>query len=104
MATVGNFKLVQDDERNDKFLTASAILQKRLAAIQAANIAKNKANGTKNSVVPTFADIEKTHTNYLTAHYRPYVALASNYTVVLSSGLTSITNSTTIKTLISMLL
>ena len=95
MATVGNFKLVQDDERNDKFLTASALLQKRLAAIQAANIAKNKANGTNNSVVPTFADIEKTHVNYLTAHYRPYVALASNYTVVKSTGITSITSSAT---------
>ena len=94
MATVGNFKLVQEDERNDVFLTASKALQKRLAAIQAANVAKNTANKTNNSIVPTFADIEKTHANYLTAHYRPYVALASNYTSVKSSGgVSSITSS-----------
>jgi hypothetical protein len=95
MATVGNFKLVQEDERNDTFLTASKLLQQRLAAIQAANIANNKANGTNKPTVPTFADIEKTHANYLTAHYRPYVALASNYTSVKASGgISSITSST----------
>ena len=90
---VGNFKLVLDDERNDRLLTASSVLQKRLAAIQVANISKNISNGTNNIIVPTFADIEKTHVNYLTSHYKPYVALSSNYTAVKSTGQTSITSS-----------
>ena len=94
-ATAGNFKLVQADVRNDRLLTASAMLQARLVTIQLANIAKNNANGTTDITVPTFADIEKTHINYLTAHYKPYVALSSNYTVVKPSGLSSITDSLT---------
>lgn len=75
------FKLVLRDERFDKFFTASDHLRRRLAAVRAARTAAGEADPA-----PTFADVERTHLLYVRASYRPYVAVASEYTRVKPSG------------------
>ena len=87
MSTGGLFTIITNDGRQDKLLMATEFLSGRISDIK-----KAKENMVDSN--PTLADIEKTHANYLTAHYRPYVALASNYTSVKSSGgVSSITSS-----------
>lgn len=75
------FKLVLRDDRFDKFFTASDHLRRRLAAVRAARAAAGAPDPA-----PTFADIERTHLLYVRASYRPYVAVASEYTRVKPSG------------------
>lgn len=81
MAQGSIFSLVLRDERFDKFFTASDYLRQRFDAIRA----KRKSAGEKN-VQPTFVDIQKSHTLYIHASYRPYVSVASEYTRVKPSG------------------
>jgi len=75
------FKLVLRDERFDAWFTASDQLRQRLAAIRA----KRQAAGRENTQ-PTFTDVAQTHTLYMHAQYRPYVATASEYAHVKASG------------------
>jgi hypothetical protein len=75
------FKLVLQDERFDKFITASDYLRARFEKIRAARRAAGEPNPQ-----PTFIDIERSHTLYIHAAYRPYVAVASEYARVKASG------------------
>lgn len=75
------FKLVLQDERFDKFITASDYLRERFEKIRAARKAAGETNPQ-----PTFIDIERSHTLYIHAAYRPYVAVASEYVRVKASG------------------
>ena len=75
------FKLVLQDERFDKFITASDYLRERFEKIRAARKAAGETNPQ-----PTFIDIERSHTLYIHAAYRPYVAVASEYARVKASG------------------
>lgn len=75
------FTLVQRDERYDKFLTLSDQLRARLDAIRV----KRRAAGEKNAQ-PTFADLAATHILHTHATFRPYVAVASEYTQVSPAG------------------
>ncbi len=75
------FNLVLRDERFDKFFTASDYLRQRLDAIRVERKAAGEAN-----IQPTFIDIERSHTLYIHAAYRPYVSVASEYTRVKASG------------------
>jgi hypothetical protein len=81
MSQSGTFTLVAEDERYDKYFTASEFLRRRIRAIVAQRSCEKKRN-----VQPTFADIEKTHILYLRSYYRPYVALATEYIKVKSAG------------------
>ncbi len=75
------FNLVLRDERTDKMLTASDYLRQRLKKIRA-----DRAETGHENPIPTFRDIENSHVIYMRAVYRPYVATASEYVKVQSSG------------------
>lgn len=75
------FSLVTTDQRLDQYITATEYLLKRLDAIRERRFAEGAQN-----VQPTFLDIEQSHTLYVHAAYRPYVAIASEYTRVKPSG------------------
>jgi hypothetical protein len=77
----GPFSLIVRDDRNDAFFTASDYLRQRLNKIRV----EREAQGLQNPL-PTFTDIEKSHINYLRGVYKPYVAVASEYIKVKSSG------------------
>jgi hypothetical protein len=81
MAQGAIFKLVLRDERFDQFFTASDFLRRRLDAIRVQRAAAGEA-----CVQPSFLDVERTHLLYVHAAYRPYVAVASEYTRVKAAG------------------
>ena len=75
------FNLINRDERTDKFLLASDYLREKLNGIRA----ERKLRGEKN-IQPCFADIESSHTLYIRSMYKPFVAVASEYSKVRASG------------------
>lgn len=75
------FNLTLRDERFDKLHTAADYLRARLDKIRLERYNEGLPN-----VQPTFLDIEKTHTLYIHAAYRPYVAVASEYSRVKPTG------------------
>ena len=64
------FNLLLRDDRYDKYLTANDVLRDRLSRLK----------------TPTYEDITKSHNLYLYSTYKPYVAIASEYSKVKSSG------------------
>ena len=81
MSQGGIFNLLLEDERNDKFLTASNYLQTRITDI----ISKRKS-ANKKDVMPTFADIAATHLCYLKSSFQPYVSVVSEYVKIMPTG------------------
>lgn len=81
MAQGGVFSLALADERFDRFFTASAHLRDRLAGLRSGR----EAAGLSPAAPPPAA-VEKTHLLYVAASYRPYAAVASEYTKVRPSG------------------
>jgi hypothetical protein len=81
MSQGGVFNLVLRDERFDSIFTCSDFLRERLDRIRA----DRKARGERN-IQPTFVDIERTHMLYVRSDYRPYVAIASEYSKVKPTG------------------
>ncbi|GFR91205.1 major capsid protein [Elysia marginata] len=81
MAQSGVTRLVSQDERFDKFFTASSYLRQRLSEIYE----KRKQAGCP-IPQPTFVDLERTHILYLRTAYRPYVSVACEYVRVKPSG------------------
>lgn len=81
MSQGGIFNLLLEDERNDKFLTASNYLQTRITDI----ISKRKT-ANKKDVMPTFADIAATHLCYLKSSFQPYVSVVSEYVKIMPTG------------------
>lgn len=75
------FNLINRDERTDKFLLASDYLREKLDRVRE----DRKRRGEKN-VQPCFADIESSHTLYIHSLYKPFVAVASEYSKVKPSG------------------
>jgi hypothetical protein len=81
MSLGGVFTIVLRDERFDQFYTASDYLRERLNKIRKSR----KAAGYTNPQ-PTFADLGHTHKFFLNETYKPFVANASEYFKVKSSG------------------
>jgi hypothetical protein len=81
MAQAGLFRLVLQDDRFDRFFTASDFLRRRLAEIQKERTARGEA-----CPQPTFADLEQTHILYLRAAYRPFATVVSEYVRVKPKG------------------
>jgi len=74
MSTGAVFLLVTNDGRQDKILTATQFLHKRLLMISKARAEQNI------NPIPTLADIERTHILFVNAHFKPFVAIAYEYT------------------------
>lgn len=72
MSTAGIFQLITNDGVQDRMLTATAMLNDRLAAIS--------------PNLPTLTDIEKTHILFVNAHFKPYAAVGYEYNVARPTG------------------
>ena len=81
MSKAAVYHLSVSDQRFDQAITASGFLAQRLADVRAARTLAGREDPT-----PGFADIERTHKNFLYASYRPHVAVASEYARIKSSG------------------
>ncbi|MFA6165825.1 MAG: hypothetical protein WC700_04355 [Gemmatimonadaceae bacterium] len=85
------FNLVLRDERFDQHFTASDFLRHRLDAIREQRAAENATRERRglrplSSVQPTFTEIQQSHLLFVQGAYRPYVATASEYSLVKASG------------------
>lgn len=78
------FNLLVRDPRNDQYLVATDLLHARLL-----KIGRERAALGKKITAPTYGDVECTHYNFLASSFRPYVAVASEYTRVQPTGATA---------------
>lgn len=77
MSAGGVFKLLASDGRSDRMIHATDLLNARIRDI----MCQRRAHGLPD-VTPTLADIERTHILFVNAHYKPFAALAYEYTKV----------------------
>ncbi len=77
MSAGGVFKLLASDGRSDRMIHATDLLNSRIRDI----MCKRKKHGLAD-VTPTLADVERTHILFINAHYKPFAALAYEYTKV----------------------
>jgi hypothetical protein len=73
------FKLIANDGKADKLITATDLLNQRLHEV--------KCERTRRGVeaTPTLPDIEKSHILYVNSHFKPYAAIGYEYNKVRSS-------------------
>jgi hypothetical protein len=74
MATGATFTLVTNDGRMDQMLLANSLLRDNIN-----NIRKRKMAAGEQDTNPTLLDIERSHVLLVNAHFKPYVATASEY-------------------------
>lgn len=67
MATGGIFTLITNDGKQDRMLTATALLNKRLLDIEH----MRSQNQQIQDPTPTLVDIERTHVLFMNAHFKP---------------------------------
>jgi hypothetical protein len=79
MATAGVFRLMVNDGKADKMIMATDMLDCRIKEITALRMAEGYAHGEE---LPTLLDIEQTHILFVNAHFRPFAAVAYEYTKV----------------------
>lgn len=77
MSAGGIFKLLASDGRSDRMIHATDLLNARIRDIMCARRGAGLADPT-----PTLSDIEKTHILFVNAHYKPFAALAYEYSKV----------------------
>jgi hypothetical protein len=77
MSTGGIFQLITNDGKQDKMLTAVALLNKRLLEIEQLR----SQNPQIKDPTPTIVDVERTHVFFLSAHFKPFVALGYEYQI-----------------------
>lgn len=77
MSAGGVFKLLMCDGRADRLIHANDLLLTRIKEISCARRAQSMQDTS-----PTLADIEKTHILFVNAHYKPFAALAYEYSKV----------------------
>lgn len=71
------FRLIANDGKADRLITATQLLNARLQEVQCDRRAQGLADDT-----PTLVDIEKTHILYVNAHFKPYAAIGFEYNKV----------------------
>jgi hypothetical protein len=91
MSTGGIFKLITNDGVQDKLLTATAVLKRRVELIKRANcvIAQQNPNPNLNpyeSWTPSLNQIEKTHNIFVNGSFKPFVAMGYEYSKVQSNS------------------
>jgi hypothetical protein len=90
MATGGIFTIIANDGKQDRMLTATDLLNARMALIRHARM-NDKV--LENDPTPTLLDIEKTHILFMNAHFKPFAAIGFEYSKVNSQ-----TSSTSLNT------
>jgi hypothetical protein len=76
MSTAGVFKLIANEGKADQMILSTNLLNQRLADIT------NVKNRSGLPGTPTLVDIERTHILYVSAHFKPYAAIAFEYNKV----------------------
>ncbi len=80
--SAGNpFNLVHGDSRADRMLSATGLLNTRLADIRRSDPRAGKVGRE-----PNLLDIEKTHVIFTNGHFKPFVSLGNQYTKSTSFG------------------
>lgn len=82
MSAAGVFKLIVNDGKPDKLLTATQLINQRIKDV----ICARRAAGM--DPTPTILDIEKTHILHINAHFKPFAALGYEYNKVTANGVT----------------
>jgi len=77
MATGGTFKLIANDGKADRLITATKLLNQRVYDVQCARRSQGKHDHT-----PTLADLERTHILHMNAHFKPFAAIGYEYNKV----------------------
>jgi hypothetical protein len=75
------FQLLTNDGRLDRMLLATDLLNFRIKQIMSARRAARMKD-----IIPTLADIEKTHILFINAHYKPFAAIGYEYNRVRPTG------------------
>jgi hypothetical protein len=78
MSGGGTFKIITNDGKQDDIIMSQKLLNRRLETIQ-----KLKSqNPNISDPTPTISDIEKTHILFVHAQFKPYVAIANEYQIL----------------------
>jgi hypothetical protein len=72
----GVFQIVANDGRQDHMLMATELLNQRIDRIKAV---RRQAGFAEEDQYPSILDIERTHTLFVTAHFKPFAAIAFEY-------------------------
>jgi hypothetical protein len=89
MSTGGVFKLIANDGKADRMLTATILLNQRIKDVICARRSAGKAD-----ITPTLIDLERTHILYVNAHFKPFAAMAYEYNKIRPTGTPSFGSST----------
>jgi len=79
----GVFQIVANDGRQDHMLMATELLNQRIQRIKDV---RTQAGFIGDDIMPSILDIERTHIIFVTAHFKPFAAIAFEYHRVESSG------------------
>jgi hypothetical protein len=83
----GVFQIVANDGRQDHMLMATELLNQRINRIKEV---RSQAGFEGDDIMPSILDIERTHIIFVTAHFKPFAAIAFEYHRVESSGMPSL--------------
>jgi hypothetical protein len=72
----GVFQIVANDGRQDHMLMATELLNQRIERIKQV---RRQAGFDESDVYPSILDIERTHIIFVTAHFKPFAAIAFEY-------------------------
>lgn len=72
----GVFQIVANDGRQDHMLMATELLNQRIEKIKND---RRRAGFSEQDIYPSILDIERTHIIFVTAHFKPFAAIAFEY-------------------------
>jgi hypothetical protein len=72
----GVFQIVANDGRQDHMLMATELLNQRINRIKEV---RSQAGFSQQDIYPSILDIERTHIIFVTAHFKPFAAIAFEY-------------------------
>lgn len=75
--SAGAFTLICNDGKADRLIMATKLLNQRIKDVMCARKAKGKPD-----IMPTLADIERTHHLFVNDHFKPFAAIGSEYNKV----------------------
>ena len=77
MSAGGVFKLIANDGKADRLITATKLLNQRIKDVMCA-----RHRMGKHDVTPTLSDLERTHILHMNAHFKPFAAVGYEYNKV----------------------
>lgn len=81
MSAGGVFRLLTNDGKADRIILATELINNRIEQIKDSRMARGLEN-----IMPTLGDIEKTHVLFVNAHFKPHIAIGSEYNKVNSQS------------------